>query len=124
MKKRDLLIILCALLAAGVLLLLSRLLPSGQTVMVTIDGEEVLQKPLDADGEYEIRQQDGSLNVIAVEDGAVRMLEANCRDGLCIRQGVMTSAAKTIVCLPHRLVVRLSGETGSTQEEELDVMIR
>lgn len=124
MKKRDLWIILCALLAAGVLLLLSRLLPSGQTVMVTIDGEEVLQKPLDADGEYEIRQQDGSLNVIVVEGGAVRMLEANCRDGLCIRQGEMKNAAKTIVCLPHRLVVRLSGETGLTQEEELDVMIR
>lgn len=126
MKKRDLIVIFCALLAAGALYLLSQLSLGGEmaSVVATIDGEEVLRKPLAVAGVYEIRQDDGSLNVIAVEGGAVHMQEANCRDGLCIRQGEMKSAAKTIVCLPHKLVVKLSGEEILTEEEELDIIIQ
>lgn len=126
MKKRDLIVILCALLAAGILFLISQLSLGGEmaTVVATLDGEEVLRKPLAVAGTYEIRQEDGSVNVIAVEAGAAYMQEANCRDGLCIRQGRMKSAAKSIVCLPHKLVVQLSGEEILTQESDLDVIIQ
>lgn len=48
---------------------------------MTVDGEEVLRRPLAMSDTYEIRQDDGSVNVIAVENGAVYMKEANCRDG-------------------------------------------
>ena len=93
------------------------------SVVVTIDGAEVLRKPLAVNDSYEIRQDDGSVNVIAVENGAVYMKEANCRDGLCVQQGRMRSAAKTIVCLPHKLVVTLSGEPAQQEDEDLDVII-
>lgn len=126
MKKRDIIIIACALLAAGALYLVSQVSLGGamSTVVVTVDGREVLRKPLIVEDSYEIRQEDGSVNVITVEDGAVYMKEANCRDGLCISQGRMKNAAKTIVCLPHKLVVRLEGEQGGGAADELDVIIQ
>lgn len=125
MKKRDILIIGALLLAALALYLFAQASLGGEasTVVVTVDGEVVLRKPLAVNDIYEIRQEDGSVNVIVVENGSVYMREANCRDGLCIHQGKMRNAAKTIVCLPHKLTVSLTGEPIDTQNDDLDVII-
>ncbi len=124
MKKKDIIIIALALVLAGALYLVSQAAggKDASVVVVTIDGKEVLRRPLAMEDSYEIRQDDGSVNVITVKDGAVYMSEANCRDGLCLRQGKMKNAAKTIVCLPHKLVVQLEGETA--QDEDLDVIVQ
>ncbi|MCI7737288.1 MAG: NusG domain II-containing protein [Clostridiales bacterium] len=125
MKKRDILIIGALLLTALALYLFAQASLGGEasTVVVTVDGEVVLRKPLAVNDTYEIRQEDGSVNVIVVENGSVYMKEANCRDGLCIHQGKMRNAAKTIVCLPHKLTVSLTGEPIDTQNDDLDVII-
>ena len=125
MKKKDILLIALALGVAGLFYAVS-LISGGEaatTVVVTVDGQEVLRRPLALEDSYEIRQDDGSVNVIAVEDGAVFMQEANCRDGLCVAQGKMRNAAKTIVCLPHKLVVSLTGDAPQ-DDGDLDVIIQ
>lgn len=126
MKKRDIILIAAALALAGVLYAVSQISLGGEAsaLVVTVDGEERLRRPLAVEDSYEIRQEDGSVNIIAVEDGAVYMKEANCRDGLCIRQGRMKNAAKTIVCLPHKLVVRITGDAIDTGHDDLDVIIQ
>ena len=126
MKKKDIIIIALALLAALALYLVSQvsLGAEASVVVVTVDGREVLRKPLAMENRYEIAQDDGSLNVIRVEDGAVFMEEANCRDGLCIRQGKMRNGAKTIVCLPHKVVVQLKGDAPAGDNSDLDVIIQ
>ena len=126
MKKKDIIIIALALLAALALYLVSQVSLGAQAsvVVVTVDGEEVLRRPLAMEDRYEIAQDDGSLNVIRVEDGAVWMEEANCRDGLCIRQGRMRNGAKTIVCLPHKVVVQLKGDAPAGDNSDLDVIIQ
>ena len=126
MKKKDIIIIALALLAALALYLVSQvsLGAEASVVVVTVDGEEVLRKPLAMENRYEIAQDDGSLNVIRVEDGAVFMEEANFRDGLCIRQGKMRNGAKTIVCLPHKVVVQLKGDAPAGDNSDLDVIIQ
>ena len=123
MKKKDIIIIALALLAALALYLVSQvsLGAEASVVVVTVDGEEVLRKPLAMENRYEIAQDDGSLNVIRVEDGAVFMEEANCRDGLCLRQSRLRNQAGTIVCLPHEVVVKLTGGAQET-DDGLDVI--
>lgn len=126
MKKKDLIIVCAALILALGLYAVSQMSLGGaaSSVVVMIDGEVVLRRPLAIEDSYEFEQGDGSRNVIRVEDGAVYMLEANCRDGLCIRQGKMKNAAKTIVCLPHNLVVQLTGEAIVDDHDDLDVIIQ
>ncbi len=123
--RKDVLIIGIVLLAALGLYLVSLAAPSADvtTVVVTVGGKEVLRRPLYVDAEYEIPQADGAENTICVEDGAVYMKSANCRDGLCIRQGKVRNSAKTIVCLPHEVVVKLVGDAGA-QDDGLDVIIQ
>ena len=126
MKKKDIIIIAAALLCALALYLVSQvsLGAEASSVVVTVDGREMLRRPLAMENSYEIAQEDGSVNVIRVEDGAVFMQEANCRDGLCIRQGRMKNTAKTIVCLPHKLVVQLTGDAPESDVSDLDVIIQ
>ena len=126
MKKRDLIIIAALLVCAAALYLISQvsLGAEASTIVVTLDGKEVLRRPLAMEDTYEIAQEDGSLNIIAVEDGAVFMQEANCRDGLCIRQGKMRNGAKTIVCLPHKIVVQLTGDAPQSDDSDLDIIIQ
>ena len=126
MKKKDIIIIALALLCALALYLVSQMTLGGEmsSVVVLLDGEEVLRRPLVVSDSYTIAQEDGSVNVIRVEDGVVFMQEANCRDGLCIRQGKMKNGAKTIVCLPHKVVVKMDGEMPENDNSDLDIIIQ
>ena len=126
MKKKDVIIIALALLCALALYLVSQMTLGGKmsSVVVLLDGEEVLRRPLVVSDSYTIAQEDGSVNVIRVEDGVVFMQEANCRDGLCIRQGKMKNGANTIVCLPHKVVVKMDGEMPENDNSDLDIIIQ
>ena len=50
------------------------------------------------------------INQIVVEHGRIRVSEANCPDGLCVRQGWVSSGLVPIVCLPHRLVISFDSD--------------
>ena len=126
MKKKDIIMIFAALAAAMLLYAISQLSlgTKAAQVVVTVGGEEVLRRPLVVSDTYEIEQEDGSVNIIRVENGVVWMEEANCRDGLCIRQGKMKNGAKTLVCLPHKLVVKMDGDAPISDNSDLDIIIQ
>jgi len=50
-------------------------------------------------------------NMLEVELGRIRVLEADCPDGICKRQGWVSGGLIPIVCLPHRLVITFEGGT-------------
>ena len=50
-------------------------------------------------------------NKLEVESGRIRVLEADCPDGICKRQGWVSGGMIPIVCLPHRLVITFEGGT-------------
>lgn len=58
-------------------------------------------------------------NVIVVEDGTVRVFEADCPNHDCVEQGAISKAGQQIVCLPHKLTVDV---TDANAEEEYDVV--
>ena len=55
---------------------------------------------------FTVECRDG-FNIIEVERGWVRISEADCPDGFCIRQGWINGGAAPIVCLPHQLVIKI-----------------
>ena len=105
------------LLFVGALLLLGLALTlglrafrsDGREAVVRVDGEVVARIPLARDGEYPIESGGTVTNRLRVEDGRVRMIEANCPDRLCVRKGWVRFAGDGIVCLPNRVVVELAG---------------
>ncbi len=47
-------------------------------------------------------------NVVLIEPGRICVESADCPDGVCVASGWLDGAAP-IVCLPHRLVITLTG---------------
>lgn len=85
------------------------LLPKSQPeiVVVTWHGEEIYRGKLSEDAV--ISTPDGK-NTIEIKTGKVRMLEADCRDEICVKAG-FAAPSRLIICLPNRVIVRVISET-------------
>lgn len=56
-----------------------------------------------------IRTESGGENTVEIDGVRVRMLESDCRDQVCVETGWLTRAGQSAVCVPNRVVVRLTG---------------
>lgn len=52
-------------------------------------------------------------NMIQIDRGRIAVKEADCPDGICVQTGYISDSAMPIVCLPHRLVIRLEEKSAS-----------
>jgi hypothetical protein len=48
-------------------------------------------------------------NNIEITDGAIRVIEANCPDKICVNTGFISNGIIPIICLPNRLEIRIVG---------------
>ena len=60
----------------------------------------------------------GGHNVIVLSGRTSAMQSADCRDQVCVRTGTLTRAGQVAVCLPNRVVLRITGETS-----EIDAIV-
>lgn len=113
LKKGDFLIILVILSLSGILLTHLIFLSSGSADTVTIKSgsETVAVLSLNKDQTYHAKT-DEYLNTIEITDRTVCVTDANCPDKLCVRQHSISKPGESIVCLPNKLIVTISGETG------------
>ena len=95
---------------------------SGVSVVVTVDGKAYGTYALDEDQTVPISTSYG-MNLLVIEDGCVRMQEADCPDHYCVGMGRIQKDHQTIICLPHKLVVEVTGEgTGETESQMPDAV--
>jgi len=98
------------LLVSVAAVFLLRQAPPGVAVIYQ-DGEFLAQYDLINIGApiYNTLESSYGYNVITIEQGRVRISEADCPDKSCVRQGWVSGGAVPLVCLPHRLVIRFEG---------------
>lgn len=107
--KSDVLLIAALLvLGGGLTLFLLATRQAGGTVRVQIDGETVMELPLDQDVRT-VLGEGGHTNTLVIENGAAQVVAADCPDQVCVNHGAIQYAGESIVCLPHRLVVTVDG---------------
>lgn len=118
MKKRDLLLILTVVVIAALLLVGTMLLGSGReaTGQMNVYVNGTLRHTVDlvAGRDFEVRQEDGSVNVIRMTENGFYMLSSTCHNQLCIDQGEanaknwnLRSLGTHVICLPNRVDVEL-----------------
>ena len=104
---RDLLLVLFFLLLSGVLILVVKGSQSvGGEVVVAVNGLEIGRYSLALDGQYSLN---GGSNILLIEKGRAKMLEANCPDKLCVKEGWVEYTGQCITCLPNKLTVTVAG---------------
>ena len=92
--------------------------PGGHVARIFVDEELVREIDLDkliAPERFTVTTDRGE-NVILAEPGRVRVESADCPDQVCVHAGWLADSTAPIVCLPHRLVIELAGETSLDAE--------
>lgn len=103
---------LIILLLSGLsFLLLSPSHKAGSVAVITADGQEITRLELTQPGSYPIKVPYPI--TLTVENGAIRVSEAHCPGQDCLHTGAISRTGQTIVCLPNRLVISISGAGNS-----------
>lgn len=97
---------------SAVFLLLKYFGHAGTVADIYIDGELYEKIDLDAVASpYDEKiETEFGYNVIHVEHDGISVIKADCRDHICMAQGVISDDAVPIVCMPHRLVIEIEGD--------------
>lgn len=111
LRKADLLLLAAALVFGAVLAAVLLLCSPGGTVQVRVAGAVTAAYPLDVDASYTITGANGGTNLLVIEDGAARIEEASCPDGVCVHTGRIRRNGQSIVCLPNQVVVEIVSDT-------------
>ena len=62
--------------------------------------------------------------MIRVEPGRIAVIGADCPDKVCVEAGWRSDSASPIVCLPHRLVIRIEHSAAAESEDVPDAVSR
>ena len=109
-----------AVLAAAFFFFLAALcyVGNGVTVVAERNGEVIGSYPLDHNQRLAFTDDEGKRNVLVIQEGKAYMEEADCPDKLCVKQKAIERNGESIICLPHKLVIRIAGG----EEGEVDAV--
>ena len=84
----------------------------GDYVLITLNNSEYARIPLNKDTVLSIDSDKGK-NTVVVSDKEVYVESADCPDQICVDHAHIMYEGETIVCLPHRLIIKIVSEEGS-----------
>lgn len=53
-------------------------------------------------------------------NGGISIEDADCPDKICLKQGFINKPGQSIICLPHKLVIEIIGDTKEEKSSEID----
>ena len=86
--------------------------PEDPVARILLDGtlmDEIRLDKVGASCSFTVEGADGGFNIIQVERGRIRVSHADCPDQICVDQGWISDGTVPIVCLPHGLVIEITG---------------
>lgn len=118
-KRNDILLILGLIILTAAGMIARSLYFNGSSDYVEIwqDGRLTATYPLGVDREeiFKNGEEDGGgYNIVTIKNGEVCISKADCPDRNCVYKGVVSELNETIICLPHKLVVKLCGNKKGT----------
>jgi hypothetical protein len=128
LKKGDLLVIVFLLLTLAALLADRQLtaVAGGRLLRIELDGRLVDEVPFDAASRKHLTvQMPAGEATVEITGGRVRILEMPrtiCPLGLCSSVGWVERSGDSIVCLPNRLVLTVSGGPIDEFRQSLDAI--
>lgn len=122
MKKNDWILVSVII---GIALIISLFFivtkKEGGRVVIKVDGEIYGTYSLYRDTTIEIRTENSSdFNELVIKNGTANMVYASCPDQLCVHQKEIKNQRESIVCLPNRVIVEVTGG----KEAPLDAVVQ
>lgn len=116
MKKYDIFFAVIVCVIAGCITIWYGILAGQKAGQITVEVENEIYGTylLSEDQEISIRKANGETNILVIESGQAFMKDATCPNRDCVHQKAISKKGETITCLPHKIVVKVTG--GQTSE--------
>ena len=110
--------ILLFVMAAGIIAAFFPRAESNASAVIEKNGSEIYSVALEnaSDAEFTLPETEGV--VYEISDGAIRIKSSACEERLCEKRGFINRRGETIVCLPQRLIITITGG-----REEFDAVV-
>jgi len=109
-KKKDIILLgVILVLALAGFLVFKFTQKDGKMVVVTVDGAVYKEYPLNKDFSTTIYGVNGSTNLLVIKDGYADVTEASCPDKICVKSRKINKTGESIICLPNKVVVKITG---------------
>ena len=92
---------------------------NGDYVEVIVDNHVQKVISLNDDGEYQVDDGEYS-NIITIKNREVYMKSSDCPDQICVKQSKIKKQGESIICLPHKLVIRIASEEYPEVDSNVD----
>lgn len=106
------LLLIAGILLTAVIIAFALFLKHGDeqagAAVIEQDGKELMRLSLSKETSVRIPAENG-YNIVTVSQRKVCVAEADCPDQICVKQGKISESGESIICLPHKLVIRLTG---------------
>lgn len=110
--RNDIFLIAVILVVSVVLFAVFSILGTqGSFAVVIIDGKETERHSLSQNISVDISTDDEHINRLAIKDGSAKIEFANCPDKICSNHRAINKVGETIVCLPHKVVIKIEEKT-------------
>lgn len=131
-KRRDILLGLGILLAAGLVFLLTRISFLNQKpknlVRIYVNGQLYAEEALGKERDVTVTQPNGAENVVHLTENGFYMAKSTCTNQLCVYQGDVTEEnyatrflGTHVLCLPNRVDVELVLEANAADPDAPDI---
>ena len=110
------LLLIIAIIGLGFFLLRKE----GTTVTVEVGGQVFGEYSLFRDTVVDIDTGDGEVNRLVIREGKAFVETATCPDGICVGHRPISRKGESIVCLPHRIVIKV---TDNGADEGPDIVV-
>lgn len=124
MKKWDVIIIVALIIISfipeGVMLITNINKHDSLYVEVYSQGKLFKKLPLKKDSEkvtFTVKNEIGE-NVVEINNGQVKVIDADCYDKICVKAHAISKPGESLICLPHKVVVRVIGEGKQETDEQ------
>ena len=115
MNKNDIRLIVIIILIAWIILFIFSITKKKAKIdKVYYRNDLILNINLGIDKTYEVMGENGKV-VIEVLDDKIRVVEENSPYHLCSKQGFISNAGQSIICLPNKIIIKLPNEDIDTE---------
>lgn len=106
-KRSDVAFTLVIVAASLLVWALLQTAPAGERLVVMLNGSEIASLPLDQDTEFIVRGE--YTNVLEIRGGKAFILDTDCPNKTCQKEGSIQKNGQTIVCAPNKMIAVIAG---------------
>lgn len=114
MNKNDIKLIIILFIIILVSIITTNITKTkGDTAIVYYEDKEVLKIDMNIDKEYITKGYLGDVK-IEVKDKKLRITDETSPNHICQKQGYITDSTKSLICLPNKIIIKITTDKKET----------